>query len=47
MMRGAERAAIGERAALDLACDRGDHRDFQQFRPMILKLLDNFNVACV
>jgi len=31
-MRGAERAAIGERAALDLARDRGDHRDLQQFR---------------
>ena len=32
MMRRAERTAIGERAALDLARDRGDHRDFQQLR---------------
>ena len=32
MMRRAERPAIGERAALDLAGDRGDHRDFQQLR---------------
>src|SRR6516162_8918115 len=32
MMRRAERTAIGERAALDLARDRGDHRDFEQFR---------------
>ena len=32
MMRRAERAAIGERAALDLARDRGDHRDLEQFR---------------
>jgi hypothetical protein len=31
MMRGAERPAVGERAALDLAGDRGDHRDFEQF----------------
>jgi hypothetical protein len=30
MMRGAERPAVGERAALDLAGDRGDHRDFEQ-----------------
>ena len=29
-MRAAERAAVGERAAFDLAGDRGDHRDFEQ-----------------
>ena len=32
MMRRAERAAVGERAALDLARDRGDHGDFEQLR---------------
>jgi hypothetical protein len=31
MVRGAERPAVGERAAIDLAGDRGDHRDFEQF----------------
>ena len=31
MMRRAERPAVGERAVLDLARDRGDHRDFEQF----------------
>ena len=30
-MRRAERPLVGERAAFDLAGDRGDHRDFQQF----------------
>ena len=30
MMRGAERAAVGERAALDLARHRGDHGHFEQ-----------------
>ena len=30
MMRRAERPLIGERAAFDLAGDRGDHRDFEQ-----------------
>ena len=30
-MRRAERPAVGERASGDLAGDRGDHRDFQQF----------------
>ncbi len=32
MMRRAERPAVGQRAAFDLARDRGDHRDFEQFR---------------
>ena len=32
MMRRAERPPVGERAAFDLARDRGDHRDFEQFR---------------
>ena len=31
MMRAAERPPRGERAALDLARDRGDHRHFEQF----------------
>ena len=31
MMRRAERPLVGERAAFDLAGDRGDHRHFQQF----------------
>ena len=31
VMRRAERPAVGERAAFDLAGDRGDHRDFEQF----------------
>ena len=31
MMRRAERPPVGQRAALDLAGDRGDHGDFQQF----------------
>ena len=31
MMRRAERPPIGERAAFDLAGDRGDHRHFEQF----------------
>ena len=30
-MRAAERPPVGERAAFDLAGDRGDHRDFEQF----------------
>ena len=30
MMRRAERPPVGERAAFDLAGDRGDHRDFEQ-----------------
>src|SRR4029079_6135652 len=33
MMRAAERPPVGERATLDLAGHRSDHRDFQQFRP--------------
>jgi len=32
MMRGAERTAVGERAALDLARYRGDHGDLEQLR---------------
>ena len=31
MMRGAERTAVGERAAFDFAGDGGDHGDFEQF----------------
>ena len=31
VMRCAERPPVGERAAFDLAGDRGDHRDFEQF----------------
>jgi hypothetical protein len=31
MMRRAERAGIGKRAAVEFARDRGDHRDFEQF----------------
>ena len=31
MMRGAERTAVGERAAFDFAGDRSDHGDFEQF----------------
>ena len=31
MMRRTERPLVGERAALDLAGDRGDHGDFQEF----------------
>jgi hypothetical protein len=30
MMRRAERAPVGERATVELAGDRGDHRDFEQ-----------------
>ncbi len=30
MMRAAERPPVGERAAFELARDRGDHRDFEQ-----------------
>ena len=30
MVRTAERPPVGQRAAFDLARDRGDHRDFQQ-----------------
>ena len=32
MVRGAERTAVGQRAALYLAGDRSDHGDFEQFR---------------
>ncbi len=31
MMRRAERPAVGQRAAFDLAGDRSDHRHFEQF----------------
>ena len=31
MMRRAERPPVGQRAAFDLAGDRGDHRDFEEF----------------
>ena len=31
MMRRAERPPVGQRAAFDLAGDRGDHGDFEQF----------------
>jgi len=32
VIRRPERPAIGQRAALDLAGNRGDHRDFEQLR---------------
>ena len=32
MMGRPERPAVGERTALNLASDRRDHRDFEQFR---------------
>ena len=31
MVRRAERPPVGQRAALDLAGDGGDHRDFEEF----------------